>query len=587
MGSMENPSPKAISYESTEDWEAVTWASETLEGEEVSLDDLADCIKKSVKPFAQRIIQVLEKCQGRRESFSEACAQLKDVCQSCDQPDRLIIAGSGNVGKSTIANALLGGEKFWPTASFCMTSRICETHYNASADGLAISKQMVQKSVTSASEESSLMQKPLQVFHPSPLLKPDVILVDLPGLDQEREYMDRLEEYMKCHSDASVALLYVIDVKNKICNPDRQFFDKLMTSPWRNLSQSLGLLVNKCDMGGDENGASSEEEAPDYAKLLADITKETQNYCSPRVMDVSMKDKKKNHPEAMEKWQKVEDYAQNAVAQLKSRRLINILLSLEKVMDMLWLAVQDDQHLRAELDKRENLLSQAEAKVKQLLDSKDEWVIRRAVEIKRTLKQRQNGHFDAILSAGVPHYMHKVDEASLEEVDQQICHYMRSMVANDIQLSARSSNALATSLPDYQKEFLREKQRLQQRYGLIVVKIATPFLFAFFAIRHDLVALTSLAQSTLVDESFVMQRFTAIYEQVVAQIPSKHAAEEHAAMVDQATRHLQKQQLSLQCLREEAGSRGFLNDEFKAECAELQEKFASLSTRSKMMQAIA
>ena len=160
-------------------------------------------------------------------------------------------------------------------------------------------------------------------------------------------------------------------------------------------------------------------------------------------------------------------------------------------------------------------------------------------------------------------------------------------MANDIQLSARSSNALATSLPDYQKEFLREKQRLQQRYGLIVVKIATPFLFAFFAIRHDLVALTSLAQSTLVDESFVMQRFTAIYEQVVAQIPSKHAAEEHAAMVDQATRHLQKQQLSLQCLREEAGSRGFLNDEFKAECAELQEKFASLSTRSKMMQAIA
>ena len=75
MGSLENPSQEAaVSHQSTEDWEAVTWASESLEeGEEVSLDDLADCIQRSLKPFAQRIIQVLEKFQ-ERESFSEACA---------------------------------------------------------------------------------------------------------------------------------------------------------------------------------------------------------------------------------------------------------------------------------------------------------------------------------------------------------------------------------------------------------------------------------------------------------------------------------------------------------------------------------
>jgi ribosome biogenesis GTPase A len=204
MGCVEDPSHEAAaSQQSTEDWAKVTWASDSSqeEGEEIekvaSVDDLADCIKESVKPFAKQIIQVLEKRQERLEyksnSFSEACAQLKDVCQSCDQQDRLIIAGSDNVGKSTIANALLGGGKFWPTASVCMTSRICEAHYNASSDGQPISKDLVQKGVTSGSEESHCMQKPLQVFHPSPLLKPDVILVDLPGLDQEREYMDRLE----------------------------------------------------------------------------------------------------------------------------------------------------------------------------------------------------------------------------------------------------------------------------------------------------------------------------------------------------------------------------------------------------------
>ena len=121
--------------------------------------------------------------------------------------------------------------------------------------------------------------------------------------------MDRLEEYMKCHSDASVALLYVIDVKDKIRNPDRQFFEKLQRSPWNNLSQSLGLLVNKCDMEGGENGANSDEEPPDYPKLLADITKETQNYCTPKVMDLSMKNKKEDNPAAIQKWQKVEAYA--------------------------------------------------------------------------------------------------------------------------------------------------------------------------------------------------------------------------------------------------------------------------------------
>ena len=387
--------------------------------------------------------------------------------------------------------------------------------------------------------------------------------------------MNRLEEYMKCHSDSSVALLYVIDVKNKICKPDRDFYQKLMASPWESLSQSLGLVVNKCDMAVDGNGASSDEEVPDYAKLLADITKETQNYCTPKVMDLSMTDKKKNHPTAKEQWQKVEAYASNALAQLKSRRLINILLSLEKVMDMLWLAVQDDQHLRAELDKRENHLSIAEAKVKRLGDSRDEWVIRRTVEINRTLQQRQDGHFEAILSAGVPHYMRAVGEASLGDVDQQICHYMRTMVANDIQLSAMSSNALAMSLEASQNGKI---QRLAQYYGSIRVQ-ASPLFLVFLAFA----CVRSLVQTTFVDESYVKQRFTAIYEQVIQQVPSKQAAQEHVAMVDQATKQLREKQLSLQCLREEAGSRGFLNDEFKAECSELQEDFATLSTRSKKM----
>ena len=40
-------------------------------------------------------------------------------------------------------------------------------------------------------------------------------------------------------------------------------------------------------------------------------------------------------------------------SQNKGKRLIQILLSLERIMDMLRLAVQDDEHLRGEIEKRE------------------------------------------------------------------------------------------------------------------------------------------------------------------------------------------------------------------------------------------
>ena len=142
-----------------------------------SLDGLAECIA-SVKPFATETVLVLEKCQkllGHEiTSFTDLRAKLQDVCESCDQKGRIIIAGSGNVGKSTIANAFLGGGKFWP-ASICTTSRICEASYDESSDGKPISKELVHKSAQSEPQEFQAMKAPLEVWHPSPLLKPDVM----------------------------------------------------------------------------------------------------------------------------------------------------------------------------------------------------------------------------------------------------------------------------------------------------------------------------------------------------------------------------------------------------------------------------
>ena len=597
IGSVEGPSHEAASQQSTEDWEKVTSPSdgpeekgdEEEEEEEVvtSLGGLADFIKTSLKPFVTETKEVLENCQESQEceikslaSLAKACAQLQEVCQICEQKDRLIIAGSGNVGKSTIANALLGGGKFWPTARFCMTSRICEAHYDASSTPVPIPKEIVKNNANSRPEESS---HPLNVFHPSLLLKPDVILVDLPGLDQKREHLKSLEEYMKCHSDSSVALLYVIDVKNNICESDRLFFEKLMSSPWKNLLQSLGLLVNKCDIEGDENGASSDEEAADYGNLLADITQETQNYCTPTVMDLSMKDmkdKKKNHPTAVLKWQKVEAFASNALAQLKCNRIIKILLSLAKVMDVLELAVIDDEHLRAELlNERQHRLSEAAARVQELRDNERCSVATRAKEIRQTLEERQEEHLDAILRAGVPHYNQIVQEAGLDEVDEVMRNLLKVMVANDVHISARSSSVYTYA------ELVHLVKNVAIGVGGAAYGVSTTSGIFVLTVMSSVLSLIiyvaqSITMNVLVDERYVRQRFAEMYSEVLEEYPSRWASQEHASRVTQAERDLEEQREYGKALM-----LNFLDDQCKAKCSELLKKFDSfLKLREAMIE---
>ena len=228
-----------------------------------------------VHTFASKLSDVLTSWYTKCDASDklQLCSKLDSIVTESGRTDRVVVAGNGNVGKSTIVNALIGETGFWPTASYCMTSRICETHFGernaySAEDGDTetaircekIPKDMVHKSASSQPDEfKAMVQCVCKAWTPSELLKSSVVLVDLPGLDQEKEYMQVLESYTKQHPAHAAVLVYVLDVKNKICNSDRSFFQELMRSSWMPLSQGLHLLVNKCDAVPDGQDDSDEE----------------------------------------------------------------------------------------------------------------------------------------------------------------------------------------------------------------------------------------------------------------------------------------------------------------------------------------
>lgn len=168
-----------------------------------------------VRVFAQTLSTTLaewyEKC-GVPDTLQ--LLPMLSTTASCAKADRLVVAGRGNVGKSTVANALLGTNVFWPTAKCTMTSCICETHYGEKEEYMVenrriqcergqIPKEAVRRSAISEKEEfQALVSKPLLAWAPSELLKGGVILVDLPGLDQEKEYMEVLQKCPSCTAAA-------------------------------------------------------------------------------------------------------------------------------------------------------------------------------------------------------------------------------------------------------------------------------------------------------------------------------------------------------------------------------------------------
>ena len=154
----------------------------------------------------------------------------------------VILFGSGNVGKSSVSNSLLGKKVFWPVSAARMTGRLCKTHYGDSDEYLIdgesrqpmtegkIPSGLVNNSTDQQDDQEEFhaqLQVALQAWTSSNFLRPGVTLIDVPGLDQKKEYLDVLLEFMKTTQVEQVVLLYVMNVRDGMRNPDRQFLEGL------------------------------------------------------------------------------------------------------------------------------------------------------------------------------------------------------------------------------------------------------------------------------------------------------------------------------------------------------------------------
>ncbi|XP_052064399.1 tyrosine-protein kinase Fer-like isoform X1 [Mytilus californianus] len=173
-------------------------------------DKLNDILQKDINSVFQNFTEELEYRQ--RDILSQDCF--------------ILIAGDRVAGKSSFVNLILRKDLL-PTQQLACTATICEIRHSRNNEKEAILYNKDEKGIRrldlgedekndfkklkyhiqELNEDDESPFEKIEIFWPSEIIKNGIVLVDTPGIGENRLIIKRLQEYMK----ESFGFIYIID----------------------------------------------------------------------------------------------------------------------------------------------------------------------------------------------------------------------------------------------------------------------------------------------------------------------------------------------------------------------------------------
>jgi len=246
-----------------------------------------------------------------------------------------------------------------------------------------------------------------------------------------------------------VVLVYIVDVKNKVLNADREFFEFLANSSWKDLSRRMIVLVNKCDkddMVKDGEEDDDGEETINHDELVKEIEEEVGNYGQSRVLKLSLKDAKEKYEPAVRDWNTAVAHIDNSLALQKAQRAYKCLQTVGELRAFCNRTLSNQKAQQRDIQEVESAMRDKQDLIKKYQSK--EFHEKRTRDIKEKLVDQRSKHREAFRRRTFSMEGERTSPANMAALREEMGKTMDTMVQNDI------SAILETDSPWFDKKTL-------------------------------------------------------------------------------------------------------------------------------------
>ena len=313
--------------------------------------------------------------------------------------------------------------------------------------------------------------------------------------------------------------------------------------------------------------------AQDYDELINDIKVDAGNYCTPKVMRLSMKDRKASVQQALSDWDKIQLEVTKALSTKKSYRLQQSLSAISQVMWRLETKMSEVEVQLARRREYEASLAGARCGLDRVARDAARQVQLIAEELRVMHEDRKEEHLRALLRGELPHWGQTVSGPQLADVRRAIAERLEGMVANDMFARVELSSALSMlweimgsfSLSDW----IRGAPASVSLVGSLASALAAAAASKVFALFGG----PMLAFE--INEAFVTQEVDAYYNDILSRV-EEDAMREYQGLLSSACAEVETQERLLGSLKA-ADLQELVNEGFTSTFSELGAEYQAVS----------